>query len=100
MKLPKFLRNQKVTIKPFKGDGVYGPIYETEYTDYVRIEAGSKIAVDSKGKEVKSNGTIFFPARTRLKEGSIIKSDGLEYTLISLMPMSGFSESYVEGSIR
>jgi len=101
MRIPRWLRNQKVTVKPFKGQGAYGPVYGTEFVEWVRFEPSTRKIRDSKGEEVVTSGRGWFAPESPVKEGDLILWEGKEFEVILAIPQYGkYAKSHVEVSCK
>lgn len=82
MQIPKWMLNQMVTIRPFLGNGAYGPIYGPEYEARCRIEVNRKKVTDREGNEVVGSARAFFPPEIDPPVESEIVWDGRKYEVI------------------
>lgn len=91
MRIPTFLLQQSVSVKPYAGDGAYGAVYGTPYTAKCRIEPKRQRVVDRQGAEVIAEAVAYFTPDTSLTVQSTVTWDGREYTVVEVRPVMGMS---------
>lgn len=93
MKVSKRLLPSRVTIRPYLGDGAYGPVYGETVEVPARIAYENRLIRDRQGSEVVSGSQLMLAADaievTALGGKVTLPHDGIERTIESGGPVMG-----------
>lgn len=98
MRIPRWLRNQKVEVEVFMGRGAYGPIYdEVKVEEWVRFEPSTKLIRTPEGEEVVAAAKAWFPETSKIKQQDRVTFNERTYEVSTATPQYGkYKISHVE----
>ena len=78
-----FLSAHTVTVTPAAGDGAYGPAYGDPYDLSGFLDRARKTVVDSNGRDVLTEATLWLPADTaEIPDGSTVAAGDWTGTVV------------------
>jgi hypothetical protein len=83
MKLPKSVQPHTVTIKPYLGDGAYGPQYDDEFESTGYFVQKESLTRDDEGNEVVSSSQYHTSDDIELKQQSELTFNGKTETVVT-----------------
>jgi len=92
MKIPKWMLNQTVTVRPYSGSGAYGPVYGDTQTVQARVEYSKQRTIDDEGNEVVSDTRVFFRPGVNVPSESEVIHEDTTYTVNELRKHQGLNE--------
>jgi len=81
--IPSALFCHMATIKEYKNDGPYGPIYDDPYDVRCYFEKKRELVRDSTGQEIVSSARAFMPPSYEPPPKSIVTFEGEDYEVIT-----------------
>ncbi|GAA3144941.1 hypothetical protein Ppa06_58230 [Planomonospora parontospora subsp. parontospora] len=80
--LPQWLMRHTATIRPFLGDGAYGPVFGEEVTERCLADDERRLVRDADGTEVVSDLTLYMRPGVVCPPGSEVTVNGRTTTVI------------------
>lgn len=97
MRIPNFLLKQQAIIYKSAGTGAYGPVLD-DNPQFSRcyLEPSRQNGKNSNDETITSTALAIFPPKTPITVDSKVIVDGNEYFVISVVPSSSWTDSYME----
>ena len=77
--IPNSLLIHRITVKEYKGNGPYGPLYDDPYEAQCYFEKKHELVRDSTGQEIVSSARAFGPDMNHLKVLSLLRVKIMSY---------------------
>jgi hypothetical protein len=102
--IPSSLLIHKITVKEYKGNGPYGPLFDDPYEALCYFEKKHELVRDSTGQEIVSSARAFMSADYEPPPKSIITFEGDDYEVITSArfdnPIAGAKPHHTEVTLK
>lgn len=93
MRIPASLLQETLTIRPYLGEGAYGPIWGEPQTVRGQIEPGFRVVTDRHGQEVVASAVAFVQPGVQVGPESMVTWEGQTFEVIDAMPMRAWGKT-------
>ena len=102
--IPNSLLIHRITVKEYKGNGPYGPLYDDPYEALCYFEKKRELVRDSTGQEIVSSARAFMAPDYEPPPKSIITFEGDDYEVITSArfdnPIAGAKPHHTEVTLK
>ena len=102
--IPNSLLIHRITVKEYKGNGPYGPLYDDPYEALCYFEKKRELVRDSTGQEIVSSARAFMNPEYEPPPKSIITFEGDDYEVITSArfdnPIAGAKPHHTEVTLK
>lgn len=102
--IPNSLLIHRITVKEYKGNGPYGPLFDDPYEALCYFEKKHELVRDSTGQEIVSSARAFMSADYEPPPKSIITFEGDDYEVITSArfdnPIAGAKPHHTEVTLK